>query len=66
MDDIKNQLVKDVAGLKQIATELGTLQITEARVREIVKEEMEAAKPPPETSKKSPFRLAKKPIPNKS
>jgi len=52
MDDIKNQLVKDVAELKQVE------QITEDRVREIVKEELEAAKPPLETSKKRPFGLS--------
>jgi len=45
MDDVKNQLVKDVAELKQVE------QITEARVREIAKEEIEAAKPPVETKK---------------
>ena len=57
MDEVKDQLVKDVAGLKQRVAELGTQlerQVTETRVGEIVNGILEAAKPP----KKRPFELS--------
>ena len=53
MDDVKNQLVKDVAALKQQVAE----QLSPARVREIVKDELAADKPPVETTVKRPFGL---------
>ena len=57
MDEVKEQLVKDVAGLQQRVAELGTQlerQVTETRVGEIVKGVLEAAKP----LKKRPFGLS--------
>ena len=61
MDEVKEQLVKDVAGLQQGVANLGVqlaqnanILLTEGRVREIVKEELEAAKPP----QKRPFGLS--------
>ena len=50
MDDVKNQLVKDVAELKQQVAELGAQlnlksSLTEERVREIVKEKLDTAIP---------------------
>ena len=51
MNDVENQLVKDVAELKQQNT---SIHLTEERVREIVKGELEAAKPP----LKRPFGLS--------
>lgn len=69
MDDVNDQLVKDVVELKQQVVGLGT-QITEGRVREIVKEELAATAPPLKTSKKRPFGLSsranKSQTPNKA
>lgn len=42
MDEVRNKLVKDVADLRWQMEN----QLSEERVREIVKEELEAAKPP--------------------
>ena len=54
MNDVENQLVKDVAGLVAQVAQNATIVLTEGRVREIVKEELAAAKPP----QKRPFGLS--------
>ena len=57
MDDVKNQLVKDVAELKQLAATQLTAERVKEIVKETVKETLEAATPPPPI-KRRPFRLA--------